>query len=170
MGKKTGGNAIFEDNFDLCIKMMSHRELLRLRFNDPGSRVRWNEALAYALRGYKSFKAFSEQGETESDNSGEQYGDIREDSNNNFVDRATMIISTVKSKVNPLLSLVDEDGATRNLGGRKRRASAIANDFPGATCKNRWRVLSATNLAVRMSDADLCENSSDEESTSTSSS
>jgi hypothetical protein len=128
MGRKTGGNAMFEDNFDLCIKMLSHRELLRLRFSDPGSRVRWNEALAYALRGYKSFKTFSKQAEDASDASGEQYGDVRE--TNNFVGRATMIMSSVKSKVNPLLNLVDEDGAVRTAtAGRKRRASAFANSL-----------------------------------------
>ena len=147
--------------------MLSHRELLRLRFTDPGSRVRWNEALAYAPRGYKSFKTLSEQSEIESDNSGEQYGDIREDSNNNFVNRATMIISTVKSKVNPLLSLVDEDGATRSSGGgRKRRASAIANDFQARLLQESLESTDENNLPSLISVKYADEQSSDEESTS----
>ena len=75
-----------------------------------------------------TFKTFSKQAEDASDASGEQYGDVRE--TNNFVGRATMIMSSVKSKVNPLLNLVDEDGAVRTAtAGRKRRASAFANSL-----------------------------------------
>jgi hypothetical protein len=130
---------VIEDTFDLNLYTTSH-ELLSLRFQDVGSRVRWNETLTFSLRGYTSFKAMagSESDDDDASDKEHQYefGRVVEEGEKVYIpgqsrmsvmlNQASDMVGNIGGKLTSIVQREDEEGASKGGGYRRaRRASAL---------------------------------------------
>ena len=143
LGKPTqpySNTVVIEDIFDLNVHTNGH-EMISFRFTDASSRVRWNETLMYALRGYTSFKAMagSETGSVSSND--DVYGRVVDDGEDIHIpgrSRISMIAMNAQMLSNPSLERypakilhIDEPdfGSIRAQGRVRRRASRLMDEL-----------------------------------------